>query len=376
MHPYKGRHIQWVTFAVPFPPDYGGAIDVFYKIKTLAEMGVKIHLHAFEYRDFKRSEELEQYCEKVYYYPRNPWWKSLKIIPYIVSSRMNQDLMNNILSLRHPVILEGLHTAYLLPFLEDNKIQSVIRMHNVEWKYYQFLYKNENTFIFRQYFKNEAQLLRKFEKIVSAKTPILSISDADTDYYSANFPQNNVTYLPAFHGMQFNVEAGRGDYALFNGNLDVNENRSSAEYLLKLLKNNADKLIIAGKNAGKFSFKEGEKRLAFFNLKKDEMDTLMENAHIHMIPNQQPTGIKIKWINALFSARFIIVGKDILQKSMPEMGVYVADSDADWAYLFQLLMQQECTPEMVQLRKKWLSERFDNHKNALILLRCLFESPA
>ena len=58
-----------VSFDVPFPPNYGGIIDVFYKIKALSELGVEIYLHAFEYKTGK-SEELEKICKKVYYYPR------------------------------------------------------------------------------------------------------------------------------------------------------------------------------------------------------------------------------------------------------------------------------------------------------------------
>ena len=38
-----------ISFDVPYPPDYGGAIDVFYKLKALNQEGVKIHLHCFEY---------------------------------------------------------------------------------------------------------------------------------------------------------------------------------------------------------------------------------------------------------------------------------------------------------------------------------------
>ncbi|MCX6283192.1 MAG: mannosyltransferase, partial [Bacteroidetes bacterium] len=42
------QHLHIVSFDIPYPPDYGGVIDVYYKIKTLSEAGVKIHLHCFE----------------------------------------------------------------------------------------------------------------------------------------------------------------------------------------------------------------------------------------------------------------------------------------------------------------------------------------
>ena len=36
-----------VSFDIPYPPDYGGVIDIYYKIKALNSAGIKIHLHCF-----------------------------------------------------------------------------------------------------------------------------------------------------------------------------------------------------------------------------------------------------------------------------------------------------------------------------------------
>ena len=54
-----------VSFDNPYPPNYGGVIDVFYKLKHLHASGVKIYLHAFEYGR-KPAKELNQFCEKVF----------------------------------------------------------------------------------------------------------------------------------------------------------------------------------------------------------------------------------------------------------------------------------------------------------------------
>jgi len=64
------KHLHIISFDIPFPANYGGVIDVFYKIKNLANAGIKIHLHCFEYGDRKHSSELESICYRVYYYPR------------------------------------------------------------------------------------------------------------------------------------------------------------------------------------------------------------------------------------------------------------------------------------------------------------------
>ena len=41
------QHVHIISLDVPFPADYGGVIDIFYKIKWLHKAGVKIHLHCF-----------------------------------------------------------------------------------------------------------------------------------------------------------------------------------------------------------------------------------------------------------------------------------------------------------------------------------------
>ena len=69
----KGLHI--VAFDVPFPANYGGVIDIFYRIKALARLDVKIVLHCFIYGGKEPHPELDKYCEQVYYYKRRRFRK-------------------------------------------------------------------------------------------------------------------------------------------------------------------------------------------------------------------------------------------------------------------------------------------------------------
>ena len=56
------NHLHIVSFSVPFPANYGGVIDVFYKLKALHKAGMKIHLHCYQY-DRSEAPELNTYCE-------------------------------------------------------------------------------------------------------------------------------------------------------------------------------------------------------------------------------------------------------------------------------------------------------------------------
>src|SRR5687768_14831458 len=109
-----------ISLDVPFPPDYGGMVDVFYKVKNLHEAGVKIYLHCFEYGRGE-PKQLEDYCEEVFYYKRKTGIKGISLrLPYMMYSRRDEALLNNLKRIDAPILFEGVHTAYYLshPLLE------------------------------------------------------------------------------------------------------------------------------------------------------------------------------------------------------------------------------------------------------------------
>jgi len=91
------KHIHIVSFDIPYPPNYGGVIDVFYKIKALFDQGIKIHLHCIEYPGRDRTSELNKYCFSVdYYYRKTGIISALSCKPYIVCSRRSSELLKNL----------------------------------------------------------------------------------------------------------------------------------------------------------------------------------------------------------------------------------------------------------------------------------------
>ena len=90
-------NLNIITLNIPYPPDYGGMIDTYYRIQSLNDLGIRIHLHCFEYGR-PHSEELESICETVRYYPRKTGFLShISFKPYVVSSRKSDELLNNLI---------------------------------------------------------------------------------------------------------------------------------------------------------------------------------------------------------------------------------------------------------------------------------------
>ena len=133
------RRFHVVSLQVPFPPDYGGVIDIYYKLKALKKMGYETWLHTFQY-DRSRAEQLNEVAARVSYYPRHrSVIRQLSHIPYIVSSRHCSKLLDDLLSDTAPILFEGLHCC---AFLSDKRLKDrikLVRTHNIEHEYYKEL---------------------------------------------------------------------------------------------------------------------------------------------------------------------------------------------------------------------------------------------
>ena len=110
------KHLHIVSFDIPFPANYGGAIDVYYRVRYLHNYGVKVHLHCYEYkRNHLHSQELEDICYSVDYYNRQDnVFKMISTLPYIANTRYSERLVDNLLKDDYPILIEGLHSSMLL----------------------------------------------------------------------------------------------------------------------------------------------------------------------------------------------------------------------------------------------------------------------
>lgn len=366
--------IQLVAFNIPYPPDYGGVIDIFYKIKSLYECGVTISLHCFEYNR-PQAAELEKYCEKIFYYKRNNgirYQSSPK--PYIVVTRNNNQLISNLSSNKAPILFEGLHTCYYLshPLLKNHI--KLVRTHNIEHEYYHHLYKAEKTLYKRLFYRIEARKLEKFEGILKEATHLLCISPNDCTYFNEKYGHSHL--IPAFHPFnEIKCKPGKGEYILFHGNLSVAENIHAATFLLEEVAGKISfPLIIAGKDPSeslvqKVSLNQNVRLIA--NPSQQEMESLIENAHISLIPTFQDTGIKLKLLASLFSGRFCIANSPMIANTGLEHLCHWADTAKDMIEAVNKLFRTAFTDEEIEKRKILLENNFSNRSNALKIMELI-----
>jgi len=71
---------------VPWPADYGGAIDMMNRIIQFQKLGINIHLHYSATMNEAVPAELNKFCESVHVYERKTGKKGLSS-KYLISSR-------------------------------------------------------------------------------------------------------------------------------------------------------------------------------------------------------------------------------------------------------------------------------------------------
>jgi len=355
-----------ISLDIPFPTNYGGAIDIFYKLKSLAALDVEIILHCFEYGNRKPTQELNKYCKQVFYYKRKTGlWGLDATLPYIVSSRNNKQLLNNLVVDNSPILFEGIHTTFLLnhPLLRNR--QKIIRTHNIESQYYQQLARNENRFFKKLYYSWESMRLISYENKLQNANAILAISKSDAAYFSKKYPSIQTHWVPAFHANdKVNILEGKGDYCLYHGNLDVAENKQAIDFLMNevFISDLKIPLIISGKTTSNIEHQTSN--IEFIENPSDEkLQALIQHAHIHILPSMQVSGIKLKLIHALFNGRFCLVNDAMLVGSELENSVHIANSASEFKQKINELMSQSFTRAMIEERKKELM-KFDNEENA------------
>ncbi|MBI4946572.1 MAG: glycosyltransferase [Bacteroidetes bacterium] len=369
------KHIHIVAFDVPFPPDYGGVIDVYYKLKSLHEEGIKITLHCFEYGRGQKTE-LKKYCEEVFYYQRKASKHLLfNSLPYIVASRSSEELVKNLLKKDSPILFEGLHCCFHLSDVRLKDRKKIVRMHNIEHNYYANLALVEKKFFRRKYFESEAKKLEKFESILHKANVIAAISPADTQYLSGNY--KNVSNIMAFHPHdKIEIKEGKGDFALYHGSLAVGENNKAALYLVNEIFNDIDTtLIIAGNGASaelKNALKSKKNIQLQENISTQEIYSLIQNAQINILPTFQATGIKLKLLSALYTGRHCMVNSPMVSNTGLEVLCHTADSISEMKKEILRLMTISFSEDEKKKREKVLEEKFSNRQNIKQLLFLLF----
>lgn len=363
-----------VLFDIPFPADYGGAMDVYYRLVNLRDLGFQLTLHVFEYGRSK-APELEE-LGTVYYYPRKlRFIDLLSKEPFIVKTRRNTKLLSRLAQGTGPIVFEGIHcTAYLgAPVLEHRK--QIVRAHNIEHSYYRGLAKGA-YWRKKIFFLLEAWKLKNYEPILRKAAAIWAIKESDGAYF-LNYSKN-VTVVPAsvpFHAYPI---APTERYALIHGNLSVSENSEAVRWIIQTLDTVTDAsypIIVAGKNPStKLSawlHQKGVQVVA--NPTEKELQKLLQHAGIHLHYSELSTGVKLKLLHSLMGNGHVLCSKSMIGSSSLTPFCTIADEPKEYKLHFLGLKQQALEPEKLRERKLYIQAHYSGKKELITALTGLMD---
>lgn len=371
------KQLHIVCLDVPYPVDYGGVFDLFYKIKTLHEHGIGIHLHCFEYGR-GQPVELQKYCVEVNYYSRNQGHKGFShTVPYIVCSRSSEKLVENLLKDDFPILLEGIHCTHVV---HDHRFQHrkmILRLHNVECVYYRQLAKSTASPFKKIYYRYESRMLKRYEKSIANKLLIAAVAEQDVLFYRKEFGAAHIVCVPVFlPSMTVTSKAGAGCYCLYQGNLSIAENELAACWLLKhVFRELPFPFVIAGKRPSprlQKMIQHYPQGCLVADPTETEMQDIIEKAQVHILPSFNSTGTKLKLLNALFNGRHCLVNKEAIRDSGLEKICHVASTAETFKITLSDIYGRPFSQDDINLRKEVLGEMFSNDKSAKELIQYLW----
>lgn len=372
------KHLHIVCLDAPYPVDYGGAVDMFGKIKALHKAGIHIHLHYFDYKQRGDATELSKYCESVKVYERKEKQRGFSFtVPYIVSSRTNDELIADLNKTNYPVIIEGIHCMGVVAGITDTNRNILVRLHNDEHIYYKKLAGMESNLIRKAYFMHESKLLKKYQQQLPHHIRYVCVSKKDQQVFQEQYQLPHVEFMPVFITWdQLNCVEGMGSFCLYHGNLSVAENEKAACWLIDKVFNRLKvPLVIAGKNPSRRLQKIAhlyQHTCIVVNPSEKEMNDLLEKAHINVLPSFNDTGVKLKLLHALYKGRHCVVNPAAVDGSGLEDACHIGTNCDAIASIIMQLYHQPFNEEEIKLRRHLLSAMFDSDREAQRLIAWLY----
>ncbi len=370
------KHLHIITHEVPWPANYGGVFDLFYKIKSLHQSGVKIHLHCFNNKKVEQPF-LDKYCETVHYYERKNNFSFYYLnVPFIVQSRRDSRLLINLKKDNFPILMEGIHCTFFHQQL-FRKRKIFVRLHNAESRYYYHLAVHETNTPKKLYYKIESLLLSRYEKKLAKTGNYLAVSKSDIDFYKQYPCSENIIFLPVFIPWStIKSSTIQGNYCLYHGNLSVIENEKAAIWLLKEVFGKINiPFVIAGNNPSKELIKLAHSfthTCIVVNPSEHEMEDLIRKAQVNILPSFNYTGVKMKIIHALTNGKHCLVNQNAVDGNELSEYCHIANSAEEFRNETKRLFSTEFSESEIKERNKLTEDLFNNAKTAALLIEQLY----
>ncbi|MDL2243228.1 hypothetical protein LJB84_00075 [Bacteroidales bacterium OttesenSCG-928-J19] len=372
------KHLNIVSFNVPYPNNYGSLIDVYYQIKSLHEAGVEIILHTFD-RKKKPNEELNQYCKEIHYYKRdNSFSAKVSNLPFIVNSRKTKRLLAGLMQNDYPILFEGIHTCYYLDHPKLKNRLKLVRAHNIEHVYQASVSQNTQSLLKKAYHYWESLRLKKFEYKIKYADYILPVSTTEAGYFHHRYEDDKIVLVPLFHkNSRVEITKKYKTFVLFHGDFNAPWNRKIANQLIEKVARKDTKIpwIIAGFSPDESLYKAAARAKNVeirANLTQAELQELVQEASINLLITTQSSSVKMKLVDTLYYAHYCLANKRMLDGSgLDSLCVPISLKPELMLKKIQEYLYKDFPETEIKERQNVLNRLYNNANNARKIIELL-----
>ena len=341
--------IQIVSFDWPWPPTYGGIVDVYYRIDSLLRAGVAVDCHVVSGAEppAPAPAHWTPPLFRIFDYPRRGWTSAFDTRPYIVASRDVGRLLPS-LAAGPPVILyEGIHTTATLGHPRLGGHVQWVRVHNREADYYRQLAHTDASLGQRLYYREEARRLSQYEPRVLAQADLLlPASQQDEPFCEALAPGRVLGHRSYTTQREVASRLGRGEYVLYHAAMHVADNARAAVTLADRMRDLPEvRLVVAGRRPPgslRARLAEQDNVALVADPSVAQMQKLIGEAQVVALHAEHRAGYKVKVVESLAQGRFVLANEDIMHGAPGlRSGVTMAEGGEAWRAALVALMRRE-----------------------------------
>ena len=306
---YKKMKILVVSGFFPYPPVFGGAIDVWERIKGLNVLGCTVDLVVTDKVNptQQQLQILKQHIRHFFFVRRkNHISQMFGNLPLQLLSRKNL----SVVEINQDYDLVILESEFCWPVTLNKSItykNIAVRVHNVESHYFKMLGKSSDSFKEKIYYKIEAAKIRKLSALVFSKADRLwFISKNDLD--SVNLPGKS-RFMPFPINETFvKPDIKEGNNVVFMGSLFMQNNlfgldwylKNVHPYLTEAVKNYHFYIIgsLKEEDAGILAKYGGLPHVSLV-INTPCLKSFYSKASVFVNPMLHGSGVKVKSVNAL-----------------------------------------------------------------------------
>ena len=374
---------------VPYPPNDGGRIAMHNMQKSWWSNDIEVKVLTFN--TIKHPVQLDQlpsdYLQKtkiegVFLDNSVKFLDALKALlkgeSYNVKRFISSEFTDKLQSvLEHNTFdVVQLESLYMAPYIETirqfSKAKIVFRPHNIEYKIWERLFKNQNNPVKNGYLRILTKQLKNYEQSILNKVDLLlPLTCDDTALLTKMGCLKPIMVLPiGIDTSEYPLLIPPNNHVVFHlGAMDWMPNHEGVKWFLKRVwplveqKNNKAELRLAGKGMPSEILK-----LKRNNIKVeewvDDVSGYFEAGQIMIVPILSGSGMRVKIIEGMAMGKAIVttsIGLEgILAADRRE--VLIANESAEFAYrILELLDQPELVKSLGIAARRLVEERYELH---------------